>query len=655
MTRFISKYLSLLIIVPAVLLVVVLAAESGIAVNNISNAKSLQRHVNLALVTNQLVHELQKERGMSAGFIGSKGASFASALPDQRRLTDNALSELKTVFDSDTYSEQVTSEINTLIRELDRLTEVRGEISSLSMSLGDALSFYTGHNTSILELNGLLADYASDSQIKQNLIVVFNFAFGKEQAGIERAVLSNGFGRDNFDDNLFRRFITLTTKQQSYIHEAEILSDSDGRATIERFLNSPEHKAVLGYRAKLDGQREGFAVNPEDWFAASTARINILKRTQDTLLNSVLEDSMAAVSKSYAFLLLYAAMLAISIGLTVMLYRTTRLTRAQSDEIGDATAHIIDEHDLRVRVNQVSQDQLGKAANRINQIIGTFQKDLVTFQDFSHQIASATHETAVSISQSETNLENQQRDVETIAQATEQMNANVREVTDAMQSSSESVSQVSKELHAGNDRIITSVEGIESLAHEVEALGGTIDELNQGTDNIAAMVDMIQSVAEQTNLLALNAAIEAARAGEQGRGFAVVADEVRALASRTKQATEEISAIVEQLQIGTSNATTVIATSRDKAGKAVNDSNEIRNVLDSIVHRMEEVDGITSQVFTSASEQLEAIGEVTRRITEIDNQAAENVEGAKQVGEAASRLAEIAMDMQTKVDSYQTH
>ena len=102
MTRFISKYLSLLIIVPAVLLVVVLAAESGIAVNNISNAKSLQRHVNLALVTNQLVHELQKERGMSAGFIGSKGASFASALPDQRRLTDNALSELKTVFDSDT-------------------------------------------------------------------------------------------------------------------------------------------------------------------------------------------------------------------------------------------------------------------------------------------------------------------------------------------------------------------------------------------------------------------------------------------------------------------------------------------------------------------------------------------------------------------------
>lgn len=90
MTRFISKYLSLLIVIPAILLVIVLAAESGIAVSNIKSAKSLQRHVSLALVNNQMVHELQKERGMSAGFIGSKGASFVSALPKQRALTDGA-------------------------------------------------------------------------------------------------------------------------------------------------------------------------------------------------------------------------------------------------------------------------------------------------------------------------------------------------------------------------------------------------------------------------------------------------------------------------------------------------------------------------------------------------------------------------------------
>lgn len=655
MTRFISKYLSLLIVIPAILLVIVLAAESGIAVSNIKSAKSLQRHVSLALVTNQLVHELQKERGMSAGFIGSKGASFVSALPKQRALTDGALADLNDALKEDSYSDQVTAEINNLLRELRQLKSIRAEVDSLSISLGEALTYYTGRNTQILELNGALADYAKESDIKQALIVVFNFAFGKEQAGIERAVLSNGFGQDAFNDGLFRRFVALTTKQQSYIHEADILSDEDGKATIARFLNSREHKAVLEYRALLSKQREGFGVNPEDWFAASTARINILKQTQDTLLGDVLEASASVVTKSYGYLMLYAVMLVVSVGLTLMLYRTTRLTKMQSEEIGEATEHVIGERDLRVRVKQISQDRLGKTSHYINEILSTFQKDLVTFQDFSHQIASATHETAVSISQSETNLENQQKDVATIAQATEQMNANVREVTDAMESSSESVSRVSKDLHAGNDRVTASVTRIESLAEEVDALGGTIDELNQGTDNIASMVDMIQSVAEQTNLLALNAAIEAARAGEQGRGFAVVADEVRALASRTKQATEEISAIVEQLQIGADKANQVIATSKEKAGQAVDDSNEIKTVLDNIVYKMEEVDGITSQVFTSASEQLAAIGEVTRRVTEIDNQAAENVEGAKQVGEAASRLAEIAMDMQTKVDSYHTH
>ncbi len=654
MRQLFSKYINYVILLPASILLIMLLFDSVNAAKRIQSSNALSAHVSLAIVTNQLVHELQKERGMSAGYIGSGGRKFADLLPNQRQLTDSALQKLTEAFSEQTYSEEVTVELNAVFNALEARTRIRRDVDNLSISLGEALSYYTSNNTRILELNGLLADYAQDPEVKQALITVFNFAFGKEQAGIERAVLSNGFGADNFSDNLYTRFIQLTTKQSSYLDEANLFSKGEAKRAIDGFFSSSEHKAVLEYRALLDSKRSGFGVNPEAWFEASTKRINLLKKTQDDLLEFVIYQSEQAVTESYSMLVMYAVILSVSIGLSYVLFSTLNLTKLQSEEIARVTDDIVNKKDVSARVTRISNDALGEATQRINYILSVFQTDLKKFQEYSHEIASATHETSASVDQSEQNLRVQQRDVLDIVKAAEEMSASAKHIIDLMQLNSESVNVAKHETQAGNASVEQSVGGIDALSNEVEALSGTIENLRTKTDSISSMVDVIQSVAEQTNLLALNAAIEAARAGEQGRGFAVVADEVRALAARTSQSTEEISTIVDELQEGSRKADEAIGRSKQKAEMAVTDSSNILTSLKNIVEKMEDVDGATAKVFKSALDQTAVVRNISDKIHSIDNQAEENVAGATQIGHAAHQLATISEDMQRMVEEYKT-
>lgn len=652
MQKTFSRNLHFVALLPALLFLLVLTFDGYYALTQIIKSNSMKHHVELTIATNQLVHELQKERGLSAGYIGSTGKKFDEALPKQRLLTEKAHKRVKDLVNNNSYDPTVQQEIDRLLRSLQSLPTIRKQVTALQLSLPDTLAFYTGNNKIILDTNASLSRFAQDPDIKQSLLVIFNFAYSKEQAGIERAVLSNGFAKGAFDDALFTRFIRLVTKQDAYFNSAMLLGNQDIKQILDTFKRSSEHRAVEAYRKRLDNQRTGFNVTAQDWFNTSTQRINLLKSTQDDLFNNIVIHSEKTINASYWSLFIYVVIGVFAIILGVVLYLSLSLTKRQGKAIALATEQITGQQDLSTRVQIISEDDLGQAAHQINQILSSYQTEMHQFREFSQQISESTARASTSVLQSKDNLRLQRDGVVSMSAAIHDMSTSSEHISELMQTSHERMNKTVQQTHAGHENVNRSTQSITLLASQVTTLSNDIQALHLNSSKISSMVDVIQAVAEQTNLLALNAAIEAARAGEQGRGFAVVADEVRALASRTQESTEEIAGIVSAIQSGVSHADDTINELLSQSHQSVDDVNTIQTLLAQIVEDVKNVEHASNQAFEATKKQASIATGLSLQIGDIDEQAAENITGADHIHNATEYLDGISTKMQGVINQY---
>lgn len=652
MNRWLSKYLSILTLVPVALLLLFILLDLARSYHQYDEASLTQKDALLVALTSQLVHEMQKERGMSAGFIGSKGASFSSQLRSQRQKTDASQAALFAHVKEESYPQQTSASLSQLQQRLGRISAIRTSVDNLSITLSETLKYYTTNNLIILDLNGIIASGLEETSSSEKFLTLYNIAFGKEQAGIERAVLSNTFGRGSFTPDLYTRYIALLTKQDTYFKSAMAVADSDYISVLEAFLNSKESKAVAEFRQVAENSDNGFDVSAEEWFAAATARINKLKTAEQTLLEQILayaEDK--ALSKKLT-LIFEVIILIFVIAIAYNVYSTIRTRLAQSAEINRVMMKVDEHNDFTHTAKIISHDDLGKIAKHLNQTFAHVRSDLMSFQQHSAEISAASIQSSASVEQSRSNLVQLQLDISGIASATEEMTASIQGVMQNMKIAAKGAGKASEETMKGEKAVSNAMQGISQTAQEVKNVGTTIEELNERVNDILGMVDVIKSVADQTNLLALNAAIEAARAGEQGRGFAVVADEVRSLAKRTQQSTQEISNVVDVLRESSEKAFSSIETGNEQAVQAVEQAEEITEVLAKVVTNMAAVDDVTQVISSSTSEQSSVIQSINSNVANIDVQARENVVGAEQLAASSVQLAGIVQDMQKRLSIY---
>ena len=310
------------------------------------------------------------------------------------------------------------------------------------------------------------------------------------------------------------------------------------------------------------------------------------------------------------------------------------------------------EGDLTKRIENKSSDEMGVLASGFNGFLENMVSMVTEIRGTSQAVASASTEIAASADEMASGLQEQETQTQQVAAAVEELSQSVSEVaaksSDATKSSEES-QHLAEE---GGSVVRSTVEEMQGISTEVNASAQTINALGVQSEKIGEIIAVINDIADQTNLLALNAAIEAARAGEHGRGFAVVADEVRKLAERTTQATEEVSSSIRGIQGETISAVAQIEAGSERVGKGVELANQAGSSLETIVTGCQSVQGMVQDIAAAANQQASASDEIARAIENISSVTRQSSEGAGQASQAAGDLAHQAEQLMDLVGKF---
>ncbi|GAC1035049.1 methyl-accepting chemotaxis protein [Pseudomonas sp. No.21] len=438
--------------------------------------------------------------------------------------------------------------------------------------------------------------------------------------------------------------------QQAYdrVHKyAEMSTGADARQLIAQFDSGFEKWKVTSLKVVQLAASDPDAASAlsfgdsESQFQAMRDAIDKLGELEDSAANA---EGLRAIAIGEARSWQQGVIIVIGLGICLVLVIgfPTLVTRPllrlleRIEQIADGDG------DLRVRLDVTSRDELGKLSHAFNRFLDKLQPLIREVGRVTGEVADSAQSLAGLAAANDRLISSEHAAVDQVSTAATEMSAAVHEVARNAQNAADAARFAENQSREGAQVVGATIKAIRQLAQEVESASTTIGTLEQETANIGAVLAVIKGIADQTNLLALNAAIEAARAGEQGRGFAVVADEVRALAARTQDSTKDIQQMIERLQVGVQNAVKAMHSGSVQARDSVERAAGVDQALSDTGDSVQRINDMAAQIATACEEQSSVTEEIARNISDIRDLSNEAAQTSEQSTQASRHLSELS-------------
>ncbi|MGA8271479.1 MAG: methyl-accepting chemotaxis protein [Candidatus Sulfotelmatobacter sp.] len=509
---------------------------------------------------------------------------------------------------------------------------------------------------------GQLADISDRADIimtRKDLSSQLSAALEKQTAGARGYILSGRAdtlehdeeGKREFADNMDKLAKLLSTEQGKKFHAEIRQAHEDYRAIVDQ-----EIELKRSGKTK-ESEQLGFSPHTAEVRTQLRKAVTGIVALQDKLKEEVVKDQAAAESRARSMMTVLA-LVGVAVGIGIAMVITRSITVAMAGMllvIQEVAANNLAIADLEIE----SEDETGRAGEALNRMKNNLRGIIQSIAGTAEHVASASEEISSSAMLQAQGAETQKDQTTQVATAMQEMSSTVIQVSDncnqaaeAARQAADTARQAADTARQGGAIVEGTLEKMRVIAESVGATARKMEGLGKSSDQIGRIIGVIDDIADQTNLLALNAAIEAARAGEQGRGFAVVADEVRKLAERTTTATKEIAQMIKNIQDETKVAVTAMESGTKQVEEGVTSTAKAGDSLKTIIEMSEKVGEMITQIATAATQQSSTSEQVNANMEQISRLVAESATGAQQSAKACQDLSGLALDLQTMVGNF---